>query len=204
MTVHNQLGLYPRLAPAIGLAVGLQEGEEGVVRLSETLQGVVDPWTVPSWAILRGEILQWGSALVGAAVGLRSMLAVVNPEGSRRVITVRRIYAAAAFHLNNLFPAPVGGVGGWVAQAIFFGRDFRLGSPGTYAAPNRLLTNNTTASQGTVTFIVPTTPFIFEGEVVLGPNNALLITPRNDNEVLTVSVISSERMLLPGEPRQVA
>ncbi|MGH8566961.1 MAG: hypothetical protein ACREXU_02840 [Gammaproteobacteria bacterium] len=53
--LHNELHRAGRIQEAFKLILGVEESDSGVERFSETLQPILDIWSRPEWAALRGE-----------------------------------------------------------------------------------------------------------------------------------------------------
>jgi hypothetical protein len=88
VTYHNQLSHGAELQNGIAAAVGLPRELEGVVRLGETLEPNIDPWSQPEWAFLRGERLG-AIPLFSAAVAAEfSIIAFGNAAGSGNLVVV--------------------------------------------------------------------------------------------------------------------
>jgi hypothetical protein len=92
VTTHNALEQAPEILKAYLLAAGLNENEEGVIRLGETLTPTLDIWSQPEWALLRGET-PWGFNRVVTAGGAGTMagVAVCNPASSGIVVVVQKV-----------------------------------------------------------------------------------------------------------------
>lgn len=92
MAIHNALEQAPEILRAYLLACGMNETEEGVIRISETLTPLIDIWNGrPEWALLRGET-PWGfsqNVAAGAATTWAGV-GVINPTGSGIVTVVQK------------------------------------------------------------------------------------------------------------------
>lgn len=91
--IHNQL-YRGAFSAALKNAVGDQKGEGGLERYGETLTPVVDLWSLPEWAFLRGE-RRVGGGFVQAAGGATTLaaIAVVNPANSNFLVTFEVVRA---------------------------------------------------------------------------------------------------------------
>lgn len=85
-TVHNEIR-KGWLSEAVNRALG-RTRDGGVERVSETLDIVMNPWGMPEWAYLRGEILGAAALFVGAIAAEYGYAVLHNPPGSGRIITV--------------------------------------------------------------------------------------------------------------------
>lgn len=103
MTIHNELGQMPELLRAYVVSAGLKENEEGVARLGETLTPVMDIWSRPEWALLRGET-PWAARTFVAAggAGNNAGAAICNPANSGIVIVVEAAVANAGAAAQQL------------------------------------------------------------------------------------------------------
>lgn len=89
--IHNAIKYGTDILRAYSRAVGLGEEEEGTVRLGETLTPVMDVWSLPEWAFLRGETLWADNNLIVAVAAEFGFGGVRNPTGSRRVVVVKEL-----------------------------------------------------------------------------------------------------------------
>lgn len=124
---HNQLRQFTELVNAYARALGEREIPWGMERGGETLTPVIDLWSRPEWAYLRGENKFWAQATAGAIAAERSILALRNPVGSgvlARVTLARSILDCTVRISTNL---------AIVADTTTTGlpRDGRLASVGT-------------------------------------------------------------------------
>lgn len=70
---------------------GLDDGEQGTTRLSETLYATADLWSRPEFSFPRGEF-EWSVFLQQAAVvGEQSFVGIRNPAGSGVLIGIREL-----------------------------------------------------------------------------------------------------------------
>lgn len=134
-SVHNELRSVSQLQKAYQRAFGLDQ-EAGVERLGETLTPILDLWSDPSWAYLRGEKLCAASLAFVAVAGEISAIALFNPAGSQMLLTVdavnyRPIAAALTAYLARATQAAIEGTL-TVTTVGEFARDTRwpIASPG--------------------------------------------------------------------------
>lgn len=83
--IHNGLHTNAQLLAAFRKAIGeLDPSFTGVERFGETLTPVMDLWSLPEWALLRGEILYARAPIPVPAggAGVFSAVELVNPAGS--------------------------------------------------------------------------------------------------------------------------
>lgn len=91
--VHNQLTRGPWTVALKG-ALGLSKSEGGVERFGETMQPVVDLWSLPEWSFLRDEWLWAGNQTAAAVAAEGSIVALVNPADSGCIVVVEKVSAA--------------------------------------------------------------------------------------------------------------
>lgn len=93
--LHNELRRTP-LSRALKNLLGDSKGEGGIERYGETLQPVVDLWSMTEWLFLRQEALLGDSRQVaaGAATTLATY-ALVNPAGSGMLVKLRSVFVTA-------------------------------------------------------------------------------------------------------------
>jgi hypothetical protein len=86
---HNELR-RGELSAAVKKALGDSRGG-GIERYSETLTPVLDPWSLPEWAFLRGERLAGGRvALAAGAATELGQVALVSPIGLGYIVVVEQ------------------------------------------------------------------------------------------------------------------
>lgn len=94
--IHNALKRSP-IADGIKKAIGQhKQGEGGLERWSETLQGVVNPWGMPEWAALRGEQLCAVRGFVAAVAAEFGGMALMNPANSNLIVVVEAVSFVSA------------------------------------------------------------------------------------------------------------
>lgn len=198
--VHNALDRATELVRGFRRAVGLTGPEGGVERFGETLTPVMDIWSQPIWATLRGDWLQWGRANVAAGgAGTRSIVRLRPVANSGRLlVVVHFIDCGEPFNIQNGLAVDLP-----TAQSIGQ-RDTR--NPGD----NRvvLTSDNTAAAAGTNRFTVHATPFRYQGPPIVchtdgdGTNSgAVSIQATTDNSALDVAIAWSIHEAFPGENR---
>lgn len=88
-SVHNELQ-RGTLSAAVTRALGSMRGGGGLERFGETLQPVMDIWSLPEWAYLRTETLGAGTRV--AAVGANNgAIALGNPLTSRSLVVIEAV-----------------------------------------------------------------------------------------------------------------
>lgn len=92
---HNQI-TRQNFNKALRAALGISKTDPALERFSETLDPVLDLWSMPEWAFLRGELL-WASGVTQTAVPLEfSGAAVINPADSGLLIMVDELSAGGS------------------------------------------------------------------------------------------------------------
>lgn len=116
--LHNALRYLPEMQKGIGNFAGLDDHEEGVQRISETLQPILDPWGPPEIAFLRRERACVGRATASTGVGTNSYVCLHNPQGSGIVVVLEAVqlfdFTAAATMVISILGktgAPIGTAG---------------------------------------------------------------------------------------------
>lgn len=100
-SLHNGLTSNPKLQEAYRRALGEQsQGFSGLERGSESLQPVIDLWSVPEWALLRGEVLYSRRGFIAAGAALFSSTEFVNPAGSGILAVVYEITNQSAISFD--------------------------------------------------------------------------------------------------------
>lgn len=101
---HNQLREATALIASLGRAMGERDGDwSGIERAGETLQPIIDLWSLPEWAALRGETLWSVLFSQGKVAAEKGLVAVVNSSTSGCIAVVDGLYvrttdAAGAFN----------------------------------------------------------------------------------------------------------
>ena len=204
--IHNQLSHGAELQNGIASAVGLSRELEGVVRLGETLEPNIDPWSQPEWAFLRGERL--GCAR-GAAVAVAAEFPYCcfgNAAGSGNIVVVEQITVQSGTAQScRLEVAADTLVSGTLSAQAFFGsaRDRRFGST-TGRSFFRTGTDPASTLGGvpTETIIINNTsyvPFVVSVPFILKPGDDLLIIGLTVNTTLDVNWKWRERKAFTGE-----
>lgn len=81
--LHNGLTSNPKLQEAFRRILGEQsQFFAGLERASESLQPVIDMWSMPEWALLRGEIIFSQTTSIAANAGTFQSQEFVNAAGS--------------------------------------------------------------------------------------------------------------------------
>lgn len=94
--IHNQLDHSAELVGGISVAAGLGRDKDGVIRLGETLEPNIDPWSQPEWAYLRGERLGSIPLFSPAVAAEFSIIALGNAAGSGNIVVVEDVIFQAA------------------------------------------------------------------------------------------------------------
>jgi len=94
-SIHNELKRGP-IAEGLKKAIGQhKQGEGGLERWSETLQGIVNPWGLPEWAFLRSERLSAMTAQQPAVAAEFGITGIGNPLNSNAIVVVEAVSATA-------------------------------------------------------------------------------------------------------------
>lgn len=203
--IHNELR-RSKLSEALTRAVGASKGAPGIERFGETLTPVIDLWSQPEFAWLRREVLGFSRRQVVAVAAELSMIALINPVNSRRIVTVDKAgtltAAATSVQLVAMTEAQV--VAHTLTRAVTFNRDRRNPDPNFDAA--------TVVETGT-------DPALLSGLVmddvvggvnsrleftnglphILPPGQALMIAAATVNITINGYFSFRERQALPGE-----
>jgi hypothetical protein len=131
VTIHNQLTESAELQSGIARAAGLGTEADGVIRLGETLDPTIDPWSQPEWAYLSGERLGAIKSFAAAVAAEFGIIALGNAAGSGNIVVVDACSAwpssAATLNLEVVADSVVSGTLSAAGFAVS-GRDRRFGS----------------------------------------------------------------------------
>lgn len=206
MHQHNALHNFTDLQRAYQKALGERDAQfAGIERGGETLTPVIDLWTRPEWAILRGERLGGVNRTVTAVAAEFGVIGLCNPVGSRRIITVERISSrvlvAAVLAMGTCTDADAQAAPLGSSQQAFT-RDARGGLISQAVVRYGTLTGAELAaftSQGLESRQANLTTDWTILPVVLPPGRALIVSSLDDNADLGVSFGFLERAALHGE-----
>jgi len=113
---HNAIKYFPNLARLGERAFGLDDNEQSITRLSETLQGSVDLWSQPEFALYRGDVIfARAPATIVAVVARFGIASLINPVGSNTIAVLRQAYMSGA---TASLEAAVGGGGSVAANPV--------------------------------------------------------------------------------------
>lgn len=206
--IHNQLTYSVELQSGLARATGMSNEAEGVIRLGETLDPTIDPWSQPEWAFLRGERLGAGRTFQAAVPAESSIIALGNAAGSGNIVVVEAISinsggASVALTLQVVLDTAVAAT--LSGQAFFAsGRDRRWGStagrtftrsgsdPGTTFGGVQLDEISTSAANQVIKFEIGL-------PAVLRPGDDLIVVNNTQNQQMTVSWKWRERKAFNGE-----
>jgi len=96
---HNGLHHFNRVQAAYAAAIGERQADfSGIERAGETLTPIIDLWGLPEWAYNRGEVRGFDHVEQAAVAGAASLVGIVNPVGSNRIVVVDlcAVWAVAA------------------------------------------------------------------------------------------------------------
>lgn len=92
MAEHNALKYGTTITRAVERVFGVDDGEQGLTRVSESLGVMADLWSRPEWALERGEVLySRAPATAPAVVARNSIYSLVNPGGSGIIACVTKV-----------------------------------------------------------------------------------------------------------------
>lgn len=203
--IHNQLQHGAELQNGIASAVGLSREAEGVVRLGETIDPTIDPWSQPEWAFLRSERLGAGRGFAAAVAAEFGIVCLGNAAGSGNIVVVEACSGVVGAGTATLQLEVVADtvVAATLSAAAFFvsGRDRRFGSTvgrtflktGTdpVATFGVQLEHQNTVNTAMVDFkCVP---------IVLKPGDDLIVIAQTVNITLDVNFKWRERKAFTGE-----
>lgn len=195
--IHNQLTNYAQLLAGFRRALGeMGPNFSGIERAGETLTPTIDLWSLPEWALARGEQLfaRDGISQGAGGAGVFSSEEFVNPAGSGVLAVILEIFNSS----SNVFVGVDNGPAlGAVATARGVNLDARIGTnlgelsrctivtgqlAGGVALPVDLILQNTRSVR----------PYI------LPPGRKLFVSP-GANQASAIGFFWSERPLLPAE-----
>jgi hypothetical protein len=203
--IHNAIAYGTELQRAFYALVGLNEAEEGVVRLGETLTPVVDAWREGEWNLLRGERLGATFRNAPAVASERSGVAIANPAGSKVLVIVDRVRCSAqvadvVVRVETVIDEELVSTIGLLFSQNGFLRDVRDGREIAraiirYGSSVVGIPWGTTheAMSGRLDSVAISTPYILE------PGRALVVLNSNVNQGVTVTFVWRERGVFPGE-----
>lgn len=127
--IHNQLDHSAELLGGISVAAGLGRDKDGVIRLGESLEPILDPFSLPEWAYLRAERLGAGRGFQPAVAAEFSIIALGNAAGSGNLVVVESVNILSTV-TTQLEVAADSLVAATLGAAAFYvsGRDRRFGS----------------------------------------------------------------------------
>lgn len=199
MTIHNQLTDSAELLSGIARASGLSEGD-GVIRLGETLDPTLDPWSQPEWAYLRGERLGAGTSFAAAVAAEFGIIALGNAAGSGNIVVVESVAtptaAGPSAQLEVVSDATIAPT--LSAQAFFVsGRDRRFGST---TGRTFLRTGTDPGNTFGVNLEQISTPDVFKNlPVILKPGDDLIVILQTVNLAMRVNWKWRERKAFKNE-----
>lgn len=98
--VHNAIRHHVALLSGYARALGESADFSGIERAGETLTPIIDLWSRPEWAILRGELLGAMRLSQPAVAAEFGWVALVNPTGSRHIVVLEGLSASSATTLQ--------------------------------------------------------------------------------------------------------
>lgn len=201
MPEHNQLSFATALSRAAALASGIGEEQPGMTRLGETLQPVLDLWSRPEWALIRGEN-GFARNVTSVAVAARFSTIELTLATTVRVMAVVRLLSAATTAIQAQIDSGVA-----VAANPVTSRGLPLDDrfPVAGQVSQLLITTGDTAAGANLPQVeYPSLAFPQPDEQwawVLVPGSRLFLASTAVNTTIAANLIWYERQLLPGEER---
>jgi len=201
--IHNALR-RSTLSRALTRAVGDSRGDAGLERYGETLTAVIDLWSQPEWAYLRGETLVGSVTVAAAVVAEFSAVALINPAASGFLVVVERVFAHGSiqtFALGQSTAAPLIATLAAVGSGQIRDRRNRQ----TANTVGQLLSGSDAgsiaASAELIAAVATTDRVGFESSlpVVLPPGQGLAVQGQTVNLQVIAAFGWRERAVLPGE-----
>lgn len=129
--MHNTVGRGRGLMPAFGDFVGLNEGEEGTVRLGETLQPILNVFDIPEASYLRQERRFSGVVIQDAVALEQSFVGIRNHTGSGMLMIIEAFTISAAPASRMIFTVSLQSATGVATTTAVLPADTRwINSPG--------------------------------------------------------------------------
>lgn len=196
--IHNQLTSYAQLLAGYRRMLGEMGADfSGIERAGETLTPIMDPWALPEWALLRGEVLYARRTGGGAAgAGNFTSLEFVNPAGSGVLATILEIQVTPSFNAVE-YSVDVGPALGVVLTARGVIHDTRgpaFGEVSRCTMVVGVLLAGVALSQGVINVAERMTR-----PLIIRPGAKLFLIPGAANTSNDCSIFWSERPLLPAE-----
>lgn len=194
--VHNALDRATDLIRGYRRALGILGPEGGLERFGETLTPVIDLWGDPRFAVLMGDVPQFGTATVAANAGFRSQIQLRPVPGSNIIVIVHEIIGSQATLIRTDLTGSVGALP--TAQANRGNRDSRRPAE----ARVLMFSDNTAAAVGNARYTQPANvPFripIILHEDAAGASS-VICDPGIDNAACTISFAWTVHPRFPGE-----
>lgn len=202
MAEHNILSRAGRMLTALGIGTGLADGEEGVVRLSETLTPVIDMWNRPDLAFTRGDRLCTALATLTAGGAATTTFVGIKNNSANILAIVENIFAVAN---NDFFVGLLVNSAAAIVAAAEVGpavvRDSRL-ALGSGLSTGRLTiirSNPASPGSGKTAIGYGTNRTMYFGPIIVAPGYSCLVETITENVALTAAIQYTERLILPGE-----
>jgi hypothetical protein len=98
-SLHNAIS-RGNITDAVKRALGNTKGDTGVERFSETLDVIMNPWSMPEWQLYRGDFFAAMDGVQAAFAAEFSCVALINPAGSGILAVVESISSTNATASN--------------------------------------------------------------------------------------------------------
>lgn len=203
-TQHNEIHYGSDFVKAIGLAVGLGE-EEGVFRLGETWQPIIDPFSRPEWQFLFDEKLCGIQRFNSAVAGEFTWNALVNPGTTKILIVVDQVIVASgvaglSYDLEISTEAAVTAtLGTPIPGAVLDSRWPSLSTQGRNYTGSDAAASAATAFERQGTNVAPDVLKFVTPPLILSPGFAAILVCQTVNSAFNCSFRWRERQLLPRE-----
>jgi hypothetical protein len=193
--VHNALDRATEISRGFRRALGMHDG--GVERTSETLTPVFNLWGRLEHGFLRGEVPGWGWTEVAAGgVGIWSLIQLLNPVGSGRIVVCTHIVVMQQTRVNLLDDNTA--LTNVTAQGPADGR-LAFSSVGL-GLSGRVRHQTNASALGVSNYALPASGQ-YEIGAVLMEGDSIICDPRASNTTLWCGYRWYERVPLPGELR---
>lgn len=193
--LHNALTNYVQLLNGFRRALGEMGGDfSGIERAGETLTPILNPWSLPEWALLRGEILFARSIAVGALAANYSIQELVNPTGSGVLAVVLEIMNVGSLMQTSIDSGPALGVLATNRGVAVDARFPQLGEVSRCTVVSGQVAGAISLPQDAIVANTRTVrPYILQ------PGKKLYTSPTAVNTASWLTWFWSERTLLPNE-----
>lgn len=200
--VHNALHRCTEVLQGINRSLGNDRGGTGVERLGETLTPIMNPWQLPEWAWLRGELLGWtDQTIAGGGAGFRAIAQLYNQTENRLLVIEpgSRFVVAAGTVVLGVTATQATTDSGFNLLL----RDTRISNPSVIGGRARSQNGVAIPAGFTagISFLSGTTTYDLLFPLVVSPGFGAFACSTADDTQITASWIARVRDMLPGEQR---